>query len=186
MSDLSAFSDLSESDIVAKLGLDRLDLLDACKALVEYQESTDLDDEPEDGEYGDGKRALLACPRRHRQGGRRWSMTTNTITPAEERLGLLRRLEQDARSLAESLRPLDDSFGLWGPYHHALNCVRSITAMIGEAERKLLPKPDRSTVCPGYETGGTGPKCCARAGGYGSDGPLAFHYNKPNGCGCHD
>lgn len=37
------------------------DLLAAIEALVAYQESTDLDDEPEDGEYGDGKRALVAA-----------------------------------------------------------------------------------------------------------------------------
>lgn len=36
------------------------DLLDACRALVETFELADLGDEPEDGEYGDGKRALLA------------------------------------------------------------------------------------------------------------------------------
>ncbi len=37
------------------------ELLAACKAMVAYQESTDLDDEPEDGEYGDGKLALIAA-----------------------------------------------------------------------------------------------------------------------------
>lgn len=36
------------------------DLLAACRALVETFELADLGDEPEDGEYGDGKRALLA------------------------------------------------------------------------------------------------------------------------------
>ena len=36
------------------------DLLVACRALVETFELADLGDEPEDGEYGDGKRALLA------------------------------------------------------------------------------------------------------------------------------
>lgn len=46
---------------------------------------------------------------------------------------------------------------------------------------------DRSTVCPGFETGGTGPKCCDRAGeynGFGSDGPTLF--TCPKHCGCHD
>lgn len=31
--------------------------------------------------------------------------------------------------------------------------------------------------------------CCARAGeynGFGSDGPLLFHCDLPNGCACHD
>lgn len=37
------------------------DLLAACEALVAFQELTDLDDEPEDGEYGDGKRAINAA-----------------------------------------------------------------------------------------------------------------------------
>ena len=36
------------------------DLLAACRALVETFELADMDDEPEDGAYGDGKRALLA------------------------------------------------------------------------------------------------------------------------------
>lgn len=36
------------------------DLLAACRALVETLELADLGDEPEDSEYGDGKRALLA------------------------------------------------------------------------------------------------------------------------------
>lgn len=36
------------------------ELLAACRALVETFELADLGDEPEDGEYGDGKRALLA------------------------------------------------------------------------------------------------------------------------------
>lgn len=36
------------------------DLLVACRALVETFELADMGDEPEDGEYGDGKRALLA------------------------------------------------------------------------------------------------------------------------------
>ena len=36
------------------------DLLAACRALVETFELADMGDEPEDGEYGDGKRALLA------------------------------------------------------------------------------------------------------------------------------
>jgi hypothetical protein len=36
------------------------DLLAACRALVETFELADMGDEPEDSEYGDGKRALLA------------------------------------------------------------------------------------------------------------------------------
>ena len=36
------------------------DLLSACRSLVERFELADLGDEPEDGEYGDGKRALTA------------------------------------------------------------------------------------------------------------------------------
>lgn len=36
------------------------ELLAACRALVETFELADLGDEPEDSEYGDGKRALLA------------------------------------------------------------------------------------------------------------------------------
>jgi len=49
------------------------------------------------------------------------------------------------------------------------------------------PSTDRSKVCPGYESGGTAPKCCDRAGeynGFGSDGPTIF--TCPNHCGCHD
>lgn len=44
----------------AKLIAAAPDLLAACRALVETFELADLGDEPEDGEYGDGKRALLA------------------------------------------------------------------------------------------------------------------------------
>jgi hypothetical protein len=46
---------------IARLFAAAPDLLAALEAMVAYQESTDLDDEPEDGEYGDGKRALLAA-----------------------------------------------------------------------------------------------------------------------------
>lgn len=53
--------DREEEKANARLIASAPDLLTACKALVEYQESTDLDDEPEDGEYGDGKRAMLAA-----------------------------------------------------------------------------------------------------------------------------
>lgn len=37
------------------------ELLAALQAMVGYQESTDLDDEDAGGEYGDGKRAMIAA-----------------------------------------------------------------------------------------------------------------------------
>lgn len=37
------------------------ELVAACKLAEAYLADTDLDDEPEDGEYSDGKRAMMAC-----------------------------------------------------------------------------------------------------------------------------
>lgn len=54
-------SALEELEANARLFAASKDLLAACRQLVDFQESTDLDDESEDGEYGDGKRAMIAA-----------------------------------------------------------------------------------------------------------------------------
>ncbi len=58
--------------------------------------------------------------------------------------------------------------------------VKKAMARFREAMAEVL-----SRQCPGYGRGGTGKRCCDRAGMFdGKSGPIEFRC--PNNCGCHN